>query len=123
MDAVLDVGGVYDSSRDRYDHHQNGFDEAFGHGFATKLSTAGLVYKVFSLCLTYGFSSLHLLFKFIFKCYLRFISQFDSRNITLFFLAFKENTQTHTYKRFLKNQQKLLPWISSSHCQENSKSQ
>lgn len=46
LDAVLDVGGVYDPSRDRYDHHQKGFDEIFGHGFSTKLSSAGLVYKV-----------------------------------------------------------------------------
>ncbi|KAA3454844.1 protein-like isoform X1 [Gossypium australe] len=47
FDAVLDVGGVYDPSRDRYDHHQKGFEEVFGHGFNTKLSSAGLVYKVF----------------------------------------------------------------------------
>lgn len=46
LDAVLDVGGVYDPSRDRYDHHQKGFEEVFGHGFSTKLSSAGLVYKV-----------------------------------------------------------------------------
>lgn len=46
LDAVLDVGGVYDPNRDRYDHHQKGFQEVFGHGFATKLSSAGLVYKV-----------------------------------------------------------------------------
>ncbi len=46
LDAVLDVGGVYDASRDRYDHHQKGFGEVFGHGFNTKLSSAGLVYKV-----------------------------------------------------------------------------
>ncbi|XP_020084543.1 UPF0160 protein MYG1, mitochondrial-like [Ananas comosus] len=45
LDAVLDVGGVYDPSRDRYDHHQKGFTEVFGHGFNTKLSSAGLVYK------------------------------------------------------------------------------
>ncbi|KAF5938500.1 hypothetical protein HYC85_022759 [Camellia sinensis] len=45
LDAVLDVGGVYDPSRDRYDHHQKGFDQVFGHGFTTKLSSAGLVYK------------------------------------------------------------------------------
>jgi len=43
---VLDVGGVYDPSRHRYDHHQKGFSEVFGHGFNTKLSSAGLVYKV-----------------------------------------------------------------------------
>jgi len=47
LDAVLDVGGVYDPSRDRYDHHQKGFHEVFGHGFTTKLSSAGLVYKVY----------------------------------------------------------------------------
>lgn len=29
----------------RFDHHQRGFEEIFGHGFATKLSSAGLVYK------------------------------------------------------------------------------
>lgn len=45
MDAVLDVGGVYDPTKDQYDHHQKGFDQDFGHGFRTKLSTAGLVYK------------------------------------------------------------------------------
>lgn len=46
LDAVLDVGGVYDPSSDCYDHHQKGFEEVFGHGFNTKLSSAGLVYKV-----------------------------------------------------------------------------
>ena len=46
LDAVLDVGGVYDPSKDRYDHHQKGFEEVFGHGFTTKLSSAGLIYKV-----------------------------------------------------------------------------
>ncbi|KAJ9677434.1 hypothetical protein PVL29_022429 [Vitis rotundifolia] len=49
LDAVLDVGGVYDPSRDRYDHHQKGFGEVFGHGLSTKLSSAGLVYKHFGM--------------------------------------------------------------------------
>ncbi|KNA16891.1 hypothetical protein SOVF_085070 [Spinacia oleracea] len=49
LDAVLDVGGVYDPSNDRYDHHQKGFAEVFGHGFNTKLSSAGLVYKHFGM--------------------------------------------------------------------------
>ena len=31
----------------RFDHHQRGFGEVFGHGFSTKLSSAGLVYKHF----------------------------------------------------------------------------
>ncbi|PKA53473.1 hypothetical protein AXF42_Ash020896 [Apostasia shenzhenica] len=49
LDAVLDVGGVYDPVRERYDHHQKGFTEVFGHGFNTKLSSAGLVYKHYGM--------------------------------------------------------------------------
>ena len=44
-DIVVDVGGVYDEKIQRFDHHQRGFTEVFGHGFGTKLSSAGLVYK------------------------------------------------------------------------------
>lgn len=40
-DVVIDVGGVYDPATARYDHHQRGFGEVFGHGFDTKLSSAG----------------------------------------------------------------------------------
>lgn len=47
VDILIDVGGEYDPSRHRYDHHQRGFFEVFGHGFSTKLSSAGLVYKHF----------------------------------------------------------------------------
>lgn len=47
LDIVVDVGGVYDPKKERYDHHQRGFTEVFGHGFNTKLSSAGLVYKHF----------------------------------------------------------------------------
>lgn len=43
--VVVDVGGVYDAETLRFDHHQRGFAENFGHGFVTKLSSAGLVYK------------------------------------------------------------------------------
>ncbi|TCD71506.1 hypothetical protein EIP91_008887 [Steccherinum ochraceum] len=46
-DIVVDVGGVYDEGKQRFDHHQRGFTEVFGHGFNTKLSSAGLVYKHF----------------------------------------------------------------------------
>ena len=42
---MVDVGGIYDESKQRFDHHQRGFTEVFGHGFVTKLSSAGLVYK------------------------------------------------------------------------------
>ncbi|CAL5220512.1 g2544 [Coccomyxa viridis] len=47
LDVVIDVGGKYDPDAKRFDHHQRGFDEVFGHGFTTKLSSAGLVYKHF----------------------------------------------------------------------------
>ena len=46
-DVVIDVGAVYDCEKMLFDHHQRGFEETFGHGFATKLSSAGLVYKHF----------------------------------------------------------------------------
>jgi len=46
-DIVVDVGAVYDESKQRFDHHQRGFTETFGYGFKTKLSSAGLVYKHF----------------------------------------------------------------------------
>ncbi|KAE9411118.1 metal-dependent protein hydrolase [Gymnopus androsaceus JB14] len=46
-DIVVDVGAVYDESKQRFDHHQRGFNEVFGWGFSTKLSSAGLVYKHF----------------------------------------------------------------------------
>jgi uncharacterized UPF0160 family protein len=42
---VVDVGAVYDPQILRFDHHQRGFTEVFGHGFETKLSSAGLIYK------------------------------------------------------------------------------
>ncbi|KAL9676546.1 hypothetical protein QQ045_004760 [Rhodiola kirilowii] len=49
LDAVVDVGGVNDPKTDWYDHHQKGFDEVLGHGFTTKLSSAGLIYKQYGL--------------------------------------------------------------------------
>lgn len=42
---MVDVGAVYDEASQRFDHHQKGFKEVFGHGFVTKLSSAGLIYK------------------------------------------------------------------------------
>ena len=51
-DIVIDVGGVYDHSKKRYDHHQRGYDERFdagkegsANGRCTKLSASGLVYR------------------------------------------------------------------------------
>jgi uncharacterized UPF0160 family protein len=44
--TVVDVGAVYDASKNRFDHHQREFTTVFpGHN--TKLSSAGLVYMHF----------------------------------------------------------------------------
>jgi uncharacterized UPF0160 family protein len=45
LDIVIDVGGVYDHSILRYDHHQRDYDERFTPNQCTKLSAAGLVYR------------------------------------------------------------------------------
>jgi hypothetical protein len=49
MDVLIDVGGEYSPSTNRFDHHQRGFEEIFGNGHVIKLSSAGLVYKHFGL--------------------------------------------------------------------------
>jgi len=43
-DVVVDVGGVYDPARHRYDHHQLSFTGTFGPQYPIKLSSAGLIY-------------------------------------------------------------------------------
>ena len=49
LDIVVDVGGVYDAARNRFDHHQVTFEESWNNSpdDITKLSSAGLVYKHF----------------------------------------------------------------------------
>ncbi|GJD10214.1 UPF0160 protein [Galdieria sulphuraria] len=47
MDCVVDVGGVYDPTIFRFDHHQRGFFETFSAKTSIPLSSAGLVYKHF----------------------------------------------------------------------------
>lgn len=44
--TVVDVGGEYDASKQRYDHHQRTFNTTFPNR-PTKLSSAGLVYMHF----------------------------------------------------------------------------
>ncbi|XP_058104893.1 uncharacterized protein LOC131248573 [Magnolia sinica] len=85
LDAVLDVGGVYDPSKDRYDHHQKGFSEVFGHGFSTKLSSAGLIYKHFGmeiiakeLQLDEGHQDVHRLFLAIYKSFVEAVDAIDN---------------------------------------------
>ncbi|XP_078362703.1 MYG1 exonuclease-like [Oculina patagonica] len=51
-DIVVDVGGVYDADKHRYDHHQRSFTGCMktlssGKPWVTKLSSAGLVYLHF----------------------------------------------------------------------------
>lgn len=51
-DVVVDVGGVYDPSRHRYDHHQRDFNHTLTSllphkQFNIKLSSAGLVFTHF----------------------------------------------------------------------------
>ncbi|KAI1721886.1 tRNA synthetases class I (I, l, M and v) domain-containing protein [Ditylenchus destructor] len=47
-EIVVDVGGVFDKDKLRFDHHQRGFTETMnsllGMDFHTKLSSAGLIY-------------------------------------------------------------------------------
>ncbi|XP_057510698.1 uncharacterized protein LOC130793063 [Actinidia eriantha] len=85
LDAVLDVGGVYDPSRERYDHHHKGFEEVFGHGFTTKLSSAGLIYKHYGkeiiareLQLDEGHPDVHRLFLTIYKSFMEGIDAIDN---------------------------------------------
>lgn len=51
-DIVVDVGGVYDVAKNRFDHHQRTFNETFSSidsakPWKIKLSSAGLVYVHF----------------------------------------------------------------------------
>ncbi|XP_038977564.1 MYG1 protein C694.04c [Phoenix dactylifera] len=85
LDAVLDVGGVYDPSQDRYDHHQKGFNEVFGHGFLTKLSSAGLVYKHYGkeiiakeLQLDEGHQDVDRLYLAVYKSFIEAIDAIDN---------------------------------------------
>jgi len=45
--VVVDVGGVYDPEKFRFDHHQIGFTGTLDEKHTIKLSSAGLVYKHF----------------------------------------------------------------------------
>lgn len=44
-DLVLDVGGEYNPTTCRFDHHQRGFYESFTKAHSTRLSSAGLIYR------------------------------------------------------------------------------
>ncbi|GAW81764.1 hypothetical protein, conserved [Plasmodium gonderi] len=44
-DIVIDVGGVYDHEKKRYDHHQKEFNGTLDDSHDIRLSSAGLIYK------------------------------------------------------------------------------
>lgn len=81
--TVVDVGGVYDASKNRYDHHQRDFETTFP-AHSTKLSSAGLVYLHFgraiiahSTGLSVESEELELLYQ---KLYDDFIEAFDGND-------------------------------------------
>ena len=81
--TVVDVGGVYDDSQRRYDHHQREFNTAFP-AHSTKLSSAGLVYmhygkQIIAYCtgLPNDHSDVELLFV---KLYDDFVEAFDAND-------------------------------------------
>jgi uncharacterized UPF0160 family protein len=44
-DILIDVGGIYDPSNKRFDHHQDNCNEFFGDNFNIPLSSIGMVWK------------------------------------------------------------------------------
>lgn len=42
---VVDVGATYEPEKQRFDHHQRGFNETFDDKHSIKLSSAGLTWK------------------------------------------------------------------------------
>ena len=47
MDIVVDVGGIYNADKNRFDHHQKEFQDTFDANHKVRLSSAGLIYKHF----------------------------------------------------------------------------
>lgn len=57
-DIVYDVGGEFDPSKNRFDHHQKSFQDTFSPRYEIRMSSAGLIYKYYcdKLFEKYGFS-------------------------------------------------------------------
>lgn len=53
LDIVVDVGGVYDHTTHRYDHHQPTFTDTFSPEHKTLLSSAGLIFKYANIRIRY----------------------------------------------------------------------
>lgn len=99
--TVVDVGGEYDDSTKRYDHHQRGFDTAFP-GHSTKLSSAGLVYLHFGKDIITAVTGLQghdrdILFE---KLYADFIEAFDANDNGINAFAPKDLEKAGLEKKF-----------------------
>lgn len=58
-DVVVDVGGTFDYTKGRFDHHQRSFQETFSSSHQIKLSSAGLIYKHYGKeCIESGIETL-----------------------------------------------------------------
>ena len=84
-DVVIDVGATYEPEKNRFDHHQRGFEEVFGHGFVTKLSSAGLVYKHFGreivanvLCLDENDEKVEKIYLKVYKAFIEAVDAVDN---------------------------------------------
>lgn len=69
----------------RFDHHQREFADVFGHGFATRLSSAGLVYKHFGKDIiarviksTVDAPEVHLLWLVVYKHFMEAVDAIDN---------------------------------------------
>lgn len=77
--VVVDVGGEYNPSLHRYDHHQPSFQDTFSSNHKTRLSSAGLIYKHFGLRLLrecFGLDELEAQVVYL-RVYERFVEAFD----------------------------------------------
>lgn len=84
-DVVVDVGGVYDPTQNRFDHHQRDFGETFSDEYDIKLSSAGLVYKHFGRevvqrvsCLTKDHPDLEEIYQRVYKKFILPIDAIDN---------------------------------------------
>eukprot|EP00457_Paulinella_chromatophora_P002695 gb/GEZN01002700.1/.p1 GENE.gb/GEZN01002700.1/~~gb/GEZN01002700.1/.p1 ORF type:complete len:689 (+),score=87.74 gb/GEZN01002700.1/:95-2161(+) len=85
LPVLVDVGGVYDASKGRFDHHQRGFSETFSDAYSTKLSSAGLVYKHYGKSIIATMAKLdvkstqvELLYQHIYKTFVEAVDAIDN---------------------------------------------
>jgi len=47
MDIIIDVGRIYDPTRNKFDHHFKSFKDKYVENARTHMSSAGMIYKWF----------------------------------------------------------------------------